>query len=229
MGAPFLRAATKSNNNPDTHCVRPWLRSDPTPTSTPTPTPTPDRERGSDCNADPDADPPTPATDLKVSDVIYIAGIGRSSSLPRAIRGLFQVCLDKFWARVDINGSKYVFAAVYESMRRLRRNDDDSARFGFARFISDREARGPLNDKANLYVRVRVQRRTFAGWRVDDVSRKRCALVFADEIVRHSDKRQLLEIEKTHRNNLHPLGIGDEGVCVRWLPKKRGIRVTQTQ
>ena len=41
-------------------------------------------------------------------------------------------------------------------MWRLRRNDDDSARGRLAGFVSDREPRGTLDDKADLDVRVRM-------------------------------------------------------------------------
>src|SRR6202040_3665291 len=47
-----------------------------------------------------------------------------------------------------------------------------------------------------------VQRLALPGFGRDDVGREGRAFFFADELMRYSDKRQLLEIEEAHRGDL---------------------------
>ena len=52
--------------------------------------------------------------------------------------------------------------------------------------------------KSHFGIGMRMQRRTFSWLRRDDVGRERRALFLADKFVRHSDKRQLLEMGEAH-------------------------------
>jgi hypothetical protein len=52
---------------------------------------------------------------------------------------LGEIRLDKSRAGVDVDLTQRGVAGVNESMRRLRRNDNNAARFHFALFVSDRE------------------------------------------------------------------------------------------
>jgi hypothetical protein len=83
-------------------------------------------------------------------------------------------------------------------MRCVCGNDHDAARFHLARFVSDRDGGAAFKRECDLDVRVRMQRWALPGLRIDDVGRERRTLVFADELVRHSNKRQLLEADEAH-------------------------------
>ena len=99
---------------------------------------------------------------------------------------------------MDIDLAQRRVAGVNESMRRVRGNDDDAAGVQFVRFIANRDGGAAFERERDLDVRMRVQWRTLPRFRRNDVSRERRALLFADEFIRHSDKRQLLEIQKVH-------------------------------
>jgi hypothetical protein len=109
-----------------------------------------------------------------------------------------EICLDKARAGVDIDLAQRRVAGVNESMRCVRGNDDDAAGVHFKAFIADRNAGAAFERERDLDVRMRVQWRTLPRLRRNDVNRERCALLFADEFIRHSDKRQLPEIQKAH-------------------------------
>jgi hypothetical protein len=113
-----------------------------------------------------------------------------------------QVRLDEFRAGVDINLTQERVAGVNESMRRIRRNDDDAARFHLALFITDGDGGAAFEGKCDFNVGMFMQGWTLSGLRLDDVGRERGAVFFADEIKRHSNKRQLLEINEAHGANL---------------------------
>lgn len=109
-----------------------------------------------------------------------------------------QVGLDKFWAAMHIDLAQDGVAGVNESMRRARGNDDDAARFYLALFISDGNGGAAFKRECDFDVRMRVQRRPLPGIGLDDVGREGRALSFAYEFIRHSDKRQLLEVDEAH-------------------------------
>ena len=85
-----------------------------------------------------------------------------------------------------------------ESMRRVRWNDHNAARFHFTLFVSDRDGGAAFEGECDFDVRMRVQRRALPGPGVDDVGGERRALILADELMRHSNKRQLFEIDEAH-------------------------------
>ena len=99
---------------------------------------------------------------------------------------------------MDIDLTQRRVADVNESMRRVRGNDDDATGVHFVRFIANRDNGAAFERERDLDVGMRVQWRTLPRLRLDDVGRERRALLFADEFIRHSDKRQLLEIQKAH-------------------------------
>jgi len=103
---------------------------------------------------------------------------------------------------MDINLAQERVAGVNESMRCVRRNDDDAPRFHLALFISDRDCSAAFERECDLDVRMLMQRRALSGLGFDDVGREGCALRFADELIRHSNKRQLLETDEAHGGNL---------------------------
>ena len=109
-----------------------------------------------------------------------------------------EICLDKSRAGVDVDLAQRRVASVNESMRCVRGNDDDAPGVHFVRFIANRDRGAAFERERDLNVRMRVQWRTLSRLRRNDVSRERRALLFADEFIRHSDKRQLLEIQKAH-------------------------------
>jgi len=104
-----------------------------------------------------------------------------------------EIRLDKSRARVDVDLAQRRVAGINESMRCVRGNDDDAAGFHFKRFIANRNAGAAFEGERDLDVRMGVQWRTLPRLRRNDLGRERRALFFADEFIRHSDKRQLLE------------------------------------
>ena len=99
---------------------------------------------------------------------------------------------------MDVDLTQDCVARVNESIRCVRGNDGDAAGFHFKRFIADRDGGTAFERERDFDVRMRVSRRALSRLRLDDVGRERCALLFADKFIRHSDKRQLLEIQKAH-------------------------------
>ena len=107
---------------------------------------------------------------------------------------------------MDVDLTQDALAGVNESMRCIRGNDNNATGFHFARFIADRDGRAAFDRECDLDVWMRVQRRALPWLGIDDVGRKRRALLFAVELMRHSDKRQLLEIEEAHLSASTELG-----------------------
>ena len=99
---------------------------------------------------------------------------------------------------MNVDLAKDAVARVNELVRRIRGNYGNAAGLNFTFFIADRDPGRTFDDKRNLDVRMFMQRGTLPGFGGDDVSGKRCTVRFADELMRHSNKRQLLEVEKTH-------------------------------
>ena len=103
---------------------------------------------------------------------------------------------------MDVDLTQDALAGVNESMRCIRGCDNNGTGFHFARFIPDRDGGSSFDGERDFYVGMLVQRRALPGFGRDDVGREGRAFFFADEIMRHSDKRELLEIEEAHRENL---------------------------
>ena len=99
---------------------------------------------------------------------------------------------------MNIDLPKDAVARINESMRCIRGNYGNAAGLNFTFFIADLDPGRTFDDKRNLDVRMFMQRRTLPGFGGDDVSGERRTLRFADELMRHSNERQLLEIQKTH-------------------------------
>src|SRR2546423_3678301 len=123
---------------------------------------------------------------------------------------------------MNVDLPKDAVAGVNESMRCVRRNYGNAAGLNFTFFIADHDPGRAFDDKRNLDVRMFMQRRTLPGFGGDDVSGERRTLRFADELMRHSNERQLLEIQKTHAfgiNNIRwrfpAVSSGDSGTCAR--------------
>jgi hypothetical protein len=57
---------------------------------------------------------------------------------------------------VDIDLTQNCVARVNESMRCVRRNHHDSARFHFVRFIADRDGGAAFKGESDLDIRVRM-------------------------------------------------------------------------
>ena len=99
---------------------------------------------------------------------------------------------------MDVDLTQDCVARVHEAVWRVCRDDDNAAGFHFTGLIADRDCGAAFKRERDLDVRMRVQWRTLAGFRFDDVGRERRPQRFANEFVRHPDKRELLEIEKRH-------------------------------
>jgi hypothetical protein len=105
-----------------------------------------------------------------------------------------EIRLNELRTGVDVDLTQNRVAGIDEPVWSVRRDDDDAAGFDFTCFIADRDHGAAFKRERDLDVRVRVQWRTLAGLRIDDVGRERCALRFANEFIRHPDKRQLFDI-----------------------------------
>jgi hypothetical protein len=103
---------------------------------------------------------------------------------------------------VNVDLTQRRCAGVDESMPRVRRNDDDAARLHLTLFISDRDGGAAFEGECDLNVRMLMQRRALPGLGLDDLGREGRALNFANELMRHSNKRQLLETDEAHGGNL---------------------------
>ena len=113
-----------------------------------------------------------------------------------------EIGLDKSRAGVNVDLTQRRFARVNESMRCVGWNDDDAARFYLALFISDCDGGAAFEGECDLHVRMLMQRRTLPRLRADNVGREGRTLFFTNELMRHSNKRQLLETGKAHAGNL---------------------------
>jgi len=105
---------------------------------------------------------------------------------------------------VDVDLTQHRLAGVNESMRCTRRNDDDAASFYLALFIPDCDGGAAFERECDFDVRMLMQRRSLPRLGLDDVGREGRPLSFADELIRHSDKRQLFETDEAHGGNLRP-------------------------
>ncbi len=99
---------------------------------------------------------------------------------------------------MDVDLFQRAGSGIHESVRRVRRDYYDAAGSHFSGFVSNCDRSGPFERERNLDVGVRVQRWTLARPGVHDISRNWRAVFFAVKFVRHSDKGQLLKIEKAH-------------------------------
>lgn len=104
---------------------------------------------------------------------------------------------------MDVHLPKDAVARVNESMRCIRGNYGNATGLNFTFFIADRDPGRAFDDKRNLDVRMFMQRRTLPGFGGNDVSGERRPLPFADELMRHSNERQLLETQKTHASGIN--------------------------
>ena len=103
---------------------------------------------------------------------------------------------------MDVDLTQRRIARVNESMRCVRRNDDDATRFHLELFFADRDGGAAFDGEGDFDVRMLVQRRALPGPGFDDEGREGSALSLTDELIRHSNKRQLLEVDEAHGGNL---------------------------
>ena len=109
-----------------------------------------------------------------------------------------QVCLDELRIRVDVDLAQDRVAGINESMRRVSRDDDDAACSYLSVFIADGDGGAAFEGECDFDVGMLMQGRTLSGPGLDDVGREGRALHSADELIRHSNKRQLLETDEAH-------------------------------
>jgi len=99
---------------------------------------------------------------------------------------------------MNVDLPKDAVARVNELVGCIRGNYGNAPGLNVTLFVADRDPGRAFDDKRNFDVRMFMQRRTLPGFGGDDVSGQRRTLRFADELMRHSNERQLLEIQKTH-------------------------------
>lgn len=87
-------------------------------------------------------------------------------------------------------------------MRRASGDNHYAAGFYFARFISHRDRGRAFDRECDFDVGMLMQGWPLSGPSRDDVGGEWRALGFAYELMRHSHKRQLLEIDETHAGNV---------------------------
>jgi len=104
-------------------------------------------------------------------------------------------------------------------MRCIRRDDDNAAGLHFTGFIADRDGGAAFDCERDLDIWMRVQRRALAGLRADNVGRKWRALLFAHEFIRHSNKRQPIQIQKAHGESIARKNVKAE--CNLMVPPGR--------
>jgi hypothetical protein len=126
-----------------------------------------------------------------------------------------EIGLNEAGACVDVDLSQDGVAGINEAVGRVCRDDDNAAVRYFAFFVTDCDQRGALDNKRGLDVRMRVQRWALAGLGIDNVGRDWGAVIFADEVVRHSDEGKLREIQEAHSKSLPE--IRQSGERRAWL------------
>ena len=70
---------------------------------------------------------------------------------------------------MDVDLTQDCVSRINEAMRRVGGNYHDAAGLHFARFVADRDGGAAFERERHLDVWMRVQWRTLAGFRVDDV------------------------------------------------------------
>ncbi len=143
-----------AESNTDSHSVWTWMRSEPDTDSNAYFDPDTNASNVAHTNPDYGSDsnshannPQVSVTRLKVSGVI---GSGerratldavnnfRRRATPVTGRPLFQICLDEFRRRVDVDLPKHRVTTVHESVRCVCRNNGDVAGFRLPGFVADR-------------------------------------------------------------------------------------------
>lgn len=122
--------------------------------------------------------------------------------MPKVSARSLEISLNKFGTGVDVDLSQRSLARIDEAMRRICRNNNNAARFYSARFIANCERGCTFNREGYFSVRVRMQGRALPRLRYNYVSGERRALLLADKLVRHPNKRQLFDVQETHRGKL---------------------------
>src|ERR1700738_3021819 len=75
-------------------------------------------------------------------------------NVTRALSILGEVRLDEFRTGVDVDLAQERVAGVNESMRNVRRNDDDATRFHLALFVADRDGGAAFERECDFNVRM---------------------------------------------------------------------------
>jgi hypothetical protein len=109
-----------------------------------------------------------------------------------------EVRLNESWAGMHINLAQDCVSGVDEAVGSVGGDDDNAAGLQLTRFIADGDGGAAFERECDLNIRMRVQWGTLAGLRVDDVGRERRAFFFANEFVRHPNKREFFKIHKGH-------------------------------
>ena len=120
-------------------------------------------------------------------------------------RNRLQVRLDESRTRVNIDLAQHRAAGVLEAMRRIRRNNDDAARFHFALLVPEGDGCGTFDRERHFDIWMRMQRRALPRLSGDYVSGERRTVSFAYKLVGHTDKWQPIESCEAHAL-LYPQG-----------------------
>jgi len=99
---------------------------------------------------------------------------------------------------MDVDLTQRRAAGINESVWCVRGNHHDTTCAHFKRFIAHCDGGAAFERKRDLDVGMGVQRRALSRLRLDNISRQRRIMLFADEFVRHPDKWQLLNIHEAH-------------------------------
>jgi hypothetical protein len=121
-----------------------------------------------------------------------------------------QVRLNELWTGVDVDLAQDGLSGVNKAVRSVGRDDDNPAGFHFTGLIADRDRGTAFKRERDFNVRMCVQWRTLPWFCINDVGRERRALFFSDKLIRHSDKRELLEIQKRHGKTDAPPAARDK-------------------
>ena len=84
---------------------------------------------------------------------------------------------------MDVDLAKGRLPGVHEAMRRVRRDDDDTAGSYFALLSAHGDDGAAFDRERDFDVGMRMQGRTLSRFGVDDVGGEGRAVFFADEIV----------------------------------------------
>jgi hypothetical protein len=121
-----------------------------------------------------------------------------------------EVRLNELWTGVDVDLAQDGLSGVNKAVRSVGRDDDNAAGFHFTGLIADRDRGTAFKRERDFNVWMCVQWRTLPGFCINDIGRERRALFFSDKLIRHSDKRKLLEIQKRHGKTDAPPAARDK-------------------
>ena len=85
-----------------------------------------------------------------------LVGLGRDRRVSKVSARSLEIGLNKFGTGVDVDLPQRRLARIDEAVRRICRNNNNAARFYFARFVANRDRGSTFNREGDFSVRMRM-------------------------------------------------------------------------